>query len=163
MSHLASRQQSEGNDPSCGKRHNGRHAIGAQPRMASKLPLHGQLLKTMSHTRFDRGMTLIEFGSRCVPKGEIHELVSTDQHDATPGSRIDRVGFIGFMEAHNAGVIEIGDRFYLGEHFIGTVLGFDDCHFPNHYNILIATPRLQTAADIQGARPGMALRFEESI
>ena len=136
------------------------HGSGQRP---SKLVLRGQLVKAMFHTRQDRGMRLTEFESRCVPKGEMHELVSTDQVDALPGDRIDRVGFIGFMEARNAGVIERGDRFFIGGQLIGTVLGFDDCHFPNHYNILIASERLQTAADIAHAQPGAALHFEENL
>ncbi len=44
--------------------------------------------------------------------------------------------------------MEIGDPVHIAGVLIGQVLGFDDTHFPNHYNILIATDRLLTSQDI---------------
>lgn len=130
---------------------------------AGKLALDGRMIKLMRHSSHQRGMTLIAHRSRCVRSGEVHELVSTDQRALLPGARVDRVGFIGFMEATSAGVIEIGDRFSIGTNVIGVVLGFDECHAPNHYNILIATPTLLTAADLATATLGAAVRFEETV
>ncbi|WP_410951339.1 DUF6917 domain-containing protein [Pseudomonas sp. S1(2024)] len=127
----------------------------------SKARLDGKLVKLLFHTRHDRGMTLIEHASRCVRQGELHEVVSTDQLDAQAGSRIDRVGFIGFVEIQQAGVIERGDLLWSGDACLGWVLGFDECHFPNHYNILIATHRLMTADTLNDAGIGSVLHFEE--
>lgn len=31
---------------------------------------------------------------------------------------------------------------------MGTVLGFDGCHLPNHYNIVIHAPRLLTGRSL---------------
>lgn len=129
--------------------------------LPTKLGLPGRIVKTMHHRRTDRGMTLIEFVSRCIARGELHELVTTDQPGLAPGVRVDRVGFIGFMEALAPGVVERGDRFVVAGRCVGTVVGFDDCHYPNHYNIVIATPRLLTADDIDGLVPGADVRFEE--
>lgn len=137
-------------------------ALRAQIGTAGKNDLHGRLVKTMHHSRSDRGMEVIEFASRCVRTGEVHELVSTDQEGLVAGSKVDRVGFIGFMEVGNAGVIEIGDRVWAGDMQLGTVVGFDDCHFPNHYNILIKSNQLLTASEIPAAAPGMVVRFEEN-
>ncbi|MBJ7311267.1 Gfo/Idh/MocA family protein [Rugamonas sp. CCM 8940] len=130
---------------------------------ANKLVLGGRLVKLLRHSSHARGMTLIEARSRCVRAGELHELVSTDQAGLGSGDRVDRVGFIGFMEATGAGVIDVGDTFHIGDQAIGVVLGFDECHFPNHYNILISTDRLLTASDIPPATPGAAVRFEETV
>lgn len=130
---------------------------------ADKLALEGRLVKLLRHASHTRGMTLIEARARCVSAGELHELVSTDQVGLAAGSRVDRVGFIGFMEATSAGVIDVGDAFYIGGQAIGVVLGFDECHFPNHYNILISTDRLLTATEIPTAAPGAAVRFEEIV
>ncbi len=105
-------------------------------------------VKLLYHKNMNRGMKLIEHESRCVIKGEIHELVTTDQVQAMPGEQIDRVGFLGFAEILNGGVVEKGDEVRLGTNLIGQVLGFDDCHFPNHYNILIATNKLLSANDL---------------
>nr|WP_211215046.1 hypothetical protein [Algicola sagamiensis] len=93
-------------------------------------------------------MTLIEFESRCVRRGEVHELVTTTQRNLEAGDRVNDVGFIGFVEIHNAGVIEKGDLVLANEEQLGTVVGFDECHFPNHYNILIESEQLISATDL---------------
>jgi hypothetical protein len=83
-----------------------------------------------------------------VREGEVHELVTTDHAETAPGARIDRVGFLGFAELHNAGVIDRGDEVWIGDRLVGTVHGFDACHFPNHYNILIAAPAPVSGGDL---------------
>jgi hypothetical protein len=115
----------------------------------AKLTVEGALVKLLFHKQTDRGMRLLEFETRCVRRGEIHELVTTDHQDAVAGDRIDRVGFLGFVEIQTGGVIEKGDQVWISDRQIGTILGFDDCHFPNHYNILIAVDELATANDLE--------------
>lgn len=126
----------------------------------SKLPLQGSIVKALYHTRVDRGMRLIEHPSRCIRRGELHELVTTDQPGLGPGDRVDRVGFLGFMEAQGPGVIERGDGFLVAGRRVGTVVGFDDCHFPNHYNVLIETGSLLTADNWADFGPGTTVQFE---
>jgi hypothetical protein len=75
-------------------------------------------------------------------------MVTTDQSDAVLGDKIDRVGYLGFAEIASGGVMEVGDPVRIAGTQIGRVLGFDDTHYPNHYNILIATDRLLTSQDI---------------
>lgn len=128
----------------------------------SKFPLHGTIVKAMFHTRIDRGMRLIEHGTRCIRRGELHELVTTDQTGLGLGDRVDRVGFLGFMEAQGPGVIERGDRLLVAGRLLGTVVGFDDCHFPNHYNVLIETESLLTANSWADFGPGTSVHFEGS-
>ncbi|MEV6670573.1 hypothetical protein [Streptomyces sp. NPDC051162] len=114
----------------------------------AKRAVHATVVKVLVHRRHDRGMRLAEFAGRCVRRGEVHELVTTDQTDAVPGTRVDRVGFLGFAEIGCAGVIDRGDEVWAAGRRVGTVLGFDTCHFPNHYNVLIATPSLLTGAEL---------------
>lgn len=95
------------------------------------------LVKVLVHRRAERGMRLEPFASRCVRAGEVHELVATDHTVAEEGARIDRVGFLGFAEITVAGVVDRGDEVWIGSHRLGVVLGFDACHTPNHYNVLI--------------------------
>ncbi len=125
---------------------------------ANKQPAAGTVVKLLGHTRVDRGMTLMEEQSRCVRRGEIHEIVTTDQEGLAAGSRVDRVGFLGFAEFTEPGVVEVGDEVVLGARTIGRVVGFDACHFPNHYNILIRTERLLASGDID-LRVGEAIRI----
>ncbi|MGX7824469.1 DUF6917 domain-containing protein [Actinokineospora sp. 24-640] len=121
-----------------------------------KRAVSGTLVKVLVHRREDRGMRLEEFASRCVRRGEVHELVTTD-HGVADG-RIDRVGFLGFAEIDRGGVIDRGDEVRVGGTVVGTVLGFDACHFPNHYNILIHRDSPVTGSDI-ALSPESAVRF----
>lgn len=125
-----------------------------------KRTVTGQLVKVLTHRREDRGMSLEPFAGRCVRSGEVHELVTTDHTETAAGARIDRVGFLGFLEIGCAGVIDRGDEVWTEGRRIGTVLGFDACHFPNHYNILIHTPELLTGPQL-GLAPEMKVRFTQ--
>ncbi|MFJ8441831.1 DUF6917 domain-containing protein [Kitasatospora griseola] len=131
---------------------------GAVRENGPKRTVTGTLVKVLLHSRTERGMSLEPFASRCVRVGEVHELVTTDQRDTAPGARIDRVGFLGFAEIAAAGVLDRGDEVFVGEHRVGTVLGFDACHFPNHYNVLIAADQLLTGEQLE-LRPELPVRF----
>ena len=122
--------------------------MNAQQENGPKRVVRGTLVKVLLHRRDDRGMATEPHASRCVRAGEIHELVTTDHRETASGARIDRVGFLGFVEIGCGGVIDRGDEFYLDGRLVGTVLGFDACHFPNHYNILITVPEPVTGADL---------------
>ena len=123
-----------------------------------KLTVEGMLVKLLFHKQTRRGMHLLDFETRCIHHGEIHELVTTDQQNALAGESIDRVGFLGFVEISTGGIIEKGDEVWIEGKLIGRVLGFDDCHFPNHYNIIIAVNELLTSIE-----PGLALRDRVSF
>jgi hypothetical protein len=123
-----------------------------------KRVVRGALVKVLVHRRTDRGMRLEEHAARCVRRGEVHELVTTDQWDPRSGARIDRVGFLGFAELLCGGVIDRGDLVRIADTTVGTVLGFDACHLPNHYNILIHTERPVSGRDL-GLQPESAVTF----
>lgn len=126
----------------------------------AKRHVHGDLVKVLLHRRTERGMSLEPHAARCVRRGEVHELVTTDQRDTCAGARIDRVGFLGFVELSCGGVLDRGDTVRIGDIHIGTVLGFDACHFPNHYNVLIACDRLLTGGELK-LRPEMPVSFTQ--
>ncbi|MGI5355276.1 Gfo/Idh/MocA family protein [Streptomyces sp. CA-252508] len=117
-------------------------------RMAAKEPVTARLVKLLFHRRTDRGMVLSPWESRCVRAGDVHELVTTTDRPAAPGDRVDHVGFLGFAEFPAGAVVERGDTVLGPRGRIGTVAGFDECHAPNHYNILIDTDRVLTAEDL---------------
>ena len=124
----------------------------------AKRTVRGVLVKVLVHRRDDRGMLLEPFASRCVRAGEVHELVTTDHRDTASGARVDRVGFLGFVEIVEAGVIDRGDEVWAGDRLVGTVHGFDACHFPNHYNILIRTETPRTGPELR-LEPELPIRF----
>jgi L-arabinose 1- dehydrogenase len=111
-----------------------------------KREVEAVVVKLLHHRQTDRGMTLAHYETRCVRLGEIHELVTTDEPGGA-GGRIDRVGFLGFVEVTRPGVLEVGDEVVHRGRSLGRVLGFDECHFPNHYNILVASERTLAAED----------------
>ncbi len=84
-----------------------------------------------------RGLELIKPISRAVLSGEIHELIVTDQAEAAPGAKVDRIAYIGFFEVTQGGVIVEGDQVFCGDKLLGVIAGFDETHCPNHWNIII--------------------------
>ncbi|MDQ0994391.1 hypothetical protein [Streptomyces sp. V3I7] len=134
--------------------------VPASTENGAKRQLHGHLVKVLLHRRTERGMALEPHASRCVRRGEVHELVTTDHRETTEGARIDRVGFLGFVELACGGVLDRGDEVRIGDRLVGTVLGFDACHFPNHYNILITCDRLLTGEDLR-LHPELPVSFTQ--
>lgn len=126
-----------------------------------KRTLTARVVKVLVHHRHERGMSLEPHASRCVRAGDVHELVTTDHVETASGARIDRVAFLGFAEFDHGGVIDRGDRLSIGYRVVGPVLGFDACHFPNHYNILIHTGTPLSGGDL-GLRPEEELSFAQS-
>lgn len=118
------------------------------------------LVKVLVHRRMDRGMRLEPYASRCVRAGEVHELVLTDHTETDAGAVIDRVGFVGFVEIANAGVLDRGDEVRIGGRRIGVLLGFDGCHFPNHYNVLVHADPVVTGRDL-GLTPEAPVEFRQ--
>ncbi|MBB6121220.1 DUF6917 domain-containing protein [Nocardiopsis algeriensis] len=118
------------------------------------------LVKVLVHRRDERGMRLEPHASRCVRAGEVHELVATDHTGTETGTRIDRVGFLGFAEITSAGVVDRGDEVWIGSRRVGVVLGFDGCHLPNHYNVLVHADPVPTGRDL-GLAPEEPLVFRQ--
>lgn len=96
----------------------------------------------------DRGMELIEEGTRTACAGEIHELIVTDERAAGPGATVDRVAYLGFGELSNGGVLAVGDELFHGEELIGELAGFDYNHMPNHMNIVFYAKHFRTGTDL---------------
>jgi hypothetical protein len=96
----------------------------------------------------DRGLQLIQTKSRALKKNEIHELIITDEVNATPGAVVNQVAYIAFIEINKGGVMLVGDEVYWNNYLLGTVAGFDDTHMPNHQNIVLYSPKMVTGKDL---------------
>ncbi len=75
------------------------------------------------------------------------KLVTTDEVDAKPNKVVDRVGVIGFFEVCQGGSVAVGDPIFINDKKRGKVAGFDETHFPNHYNVVIHVPRKFTGLE----------------
>jgi len=102
-----------------------------------KRSIKGELVVVLDGYIENRGLQLISPISRCILKNEIHELIFTDERDAGPGKRVDKISYIGFFEVEKGSVMVAGDEVYLNNKLIGHIAGFDETHMPNHLNIII--------------------------
>ena len=105
-------------------------------------PIEGVVVALIHATFKDRGLSLIGSMSRALKRGEIHELMITDE-EARPGSRVDRVSVIAFFEVETGGLAVYGDEVLIDGRHIGHIAGFDLTHMPNHMNIVVKAESLK--------------------
>ncbi len=102
-----------------------------------KREMLGELVVVLDGRLEERNLQLIAPISRAVLKGDIHELILTDEPAAGPTKKINKIAYLGFLEVTQGGVMVVGDDLYVLGNIIGTVVGFDITHMPNHLNIVI--------------------------
>ena len=126
---------------------------------AVRLPLEARFVGVLNNRNDGRGLSLIQAHTRVVRRHDIHELILTDEQAAAPGSTVNGVHYIGFVEFQaGGGILAEGDRVSAGGKIIGTIAGFDESHCPNHYNVVIKGPRRVTGVEL-GQRPGDPVVF----
>ena len=109
-------------------------------------PVTGEIVALLHITFQERGLKLIQSRSRALRKGEIHELMTTDEEGAAPGGGADRVSAIAFFEVKEGGLVVVGDRVTMKRELLGTVAGYDMTHMPNHMNVLLKADSLEPPA-----------------
>lgn len=102
-----------------------------------------------------RGLRLIAPISRCLARGEIHELILTTQ-PVGPGDRVEDVHYLAFFEVTQGGVAVVGQTVRIAGHEVGRVAGFDETHMPNHMNVVLSGTRGVTGGEL-GLHPGDAV------
>ncbi|HHW27575.1 MAG TPA: hypothetical protein GXX23_09650 [Firmicutes bacterium] len=123
---------------------------------ASKNDLHGTVVAVLRGTLQDRNLGLIPQPSRVVLRGDIHELIATDE-EAAPGSNVGRVAYVAFVEFHNGGVLVRGDQVVIGGQVVGHLAGFDLSHAPNHMNVVVGGSLV--SGEERGLQVGMEVLF----
>lgn len=123
---------------------------------AKKTEIRGNLVVVLEGRLEERSLQLITPISRALLKGEIHELILTDEEGAKPGSSVNAIAYLGFFEVTAGGVMVSGDEVFLHQQLIGTVAGFDETHLPNHLNIVIKVPERKSGVEL-GAELGMEI------
>ena len=117
-------------------------------------PVTGEIVALLHITFQERGLKLIQSRSRALCKGEIHELMITDEEGAAPGGGADRVSAIAFFEVITGGLVVVGDKVTMKRELLGTVAGYDMTHMPNHMNVLLKADSLEPPALKVGDRLG---------
>jgi hypothetical protein len=131
---------------------------GGEARLLRR-PLAARFVEILDLQCDDRRLVLIKARSRAVRRHDIHELMLTDEAGAAPGATVDRVDYLGFVEFPEGGMLVYGDAVVVGGERIGVVAGFDESHFPNHYNVVIKGPRRASGVDLD-QYPGDPVLFE---
>ena len=116
----------------------------------------GEMVAILHITFDNRGLKLIQAKSRALQKNEIHELMITDEDEAHPRGKVNRVSALGFFEIKQGGLVVIDDEVSLAESFLGTLAGFDMTHMPNHMNVLLKTESI----DAPSIRVGDQIVFQ---
>lgn len=127
-------------------------------RYTSKRHVEGELVYVFCMKADHRWMRLEEIPSRALRTGEIHELILSDNPGLKPGTGVRDVSYVGFFEVAVSGIAEIGDEVWAGGVRLGSLAGFDMTHTPNHLNIVVATQKAQTGAEM-GFHVGTPVRF----
>lgn len=131
--------------------------FGSNP-YASKRPVVGRVVAVLRGVTDRRGLRLTGYRSRAVPRGQIHELMLTDEAAALE-STVNRVALLAFFEVEQGGVLLVGDRVSSDARALGHLAGFDETHMPNHQNVCLTGDDFRDGEAI-GLRVGDELRFE---
>lgn len=129
---------------------------------AKKRDVQGPLVVVLDGKLDNRDLSLIAPMSRCLCRGQVHELILTDEAAAKPGTRVQRIAYLGFFAVEQEGVIVSGDELLLNGKLIGHLAGFDETHMPNHLNIVIRTDKRLTGVELEG-NPGMSVVFHQPV
>jgi len=127
----------------------------------AKSDVKGNLVVVLQGKFEDRGLELIKPMSRCVKKHEVHELIASDEESIGPGSKVNKIAYIGFTEILEGGVIISGDLVYRNDELIGEIAGFDETHMPNHLNIVIRCDKRLTGVEL-GCCTGDGIIFRQT-
>src|SRR5215207_4932980 len=100
-------------------------------------PVEGVLVALMNGQLQRRGFVLKGYPTRALRAGDLHELIVTDELPEGDGSRVDHIGYLGFVEITQGGIVVRGDRLLVGTRAVGLLAGFDECHMPNHLNVIV--------------------------
>jgi len=104
---------------------------------AKRREVNGEMVVVLGSKRDRRGLSLVIPISRALLRNEIHELILTDEQEAGPGKKVDRIAYIGFFEVKLGGIVVIGDKVFTKDKAIAEIAGFDETHMPNHLNIIL--------------------------
>ena len=115
----------------------------------AKKEILGEIVAILDLIIGKRGMQLIAPMSRALLKHSICELALTDEDTARPGQFVNHVGYLGFLEVKAGGVAVVGDTISIREKLIGSLVGFDTTHAPNHLNLVIKVEKVTTGGQIK--------------
>ena len=115
---------------------------------AENRSVEGEVVTVLDSLHEARRLNLIPTYSRALLKDSIHELIATDETGKQPGQAANRIAYLAFFEVQRGGCIIVGEKLRVDGQLVGTVVGFDETHEPNHLNIVIGVNRRQTGRQL---------------
>jgi hypothetical protein len=103
----------------------------------AKTAVTGRVVVVLDGLLENRGLNLIQPISRAFPHGSIIELIGTAEKNVGPGTVVETIAYIAFVEMTAGGVLLVGDELVWNDTVIGTIAGYDDTHVPNHQNTIV--------------------------
>ncbi|MET3697768.1 hypothetical protein SAMN05877753_104357 [Bacillus oleivorans] len=107
----------------------------------------GKLVAVMDCYLENRGLQLIPQPTRAFKKWDIIELIATEE-TSSQNSTINSIAYLGFFEVTSGGIIQKSDKLKVNEKIIGSVLGYDETHMPNHINMIINLKEQRTGLEL---------------
>jgi hypothetical protein len=129
---------------------------------AANRPVEGEVVTILASSHEARGLRLIPTYTRALRRDSIHELIATDETSKKPGDTVDRIAYLAFFEVSRSGMVIVGESLLADDVPIGTVLGFDETHEPNHINIVIGVGQRQTGKQLK-LRIGSKIRLARDV
>jgi len=128
----------------------------------SARPVKGRVVAVLRYELDNRKLQLIVQKSRALRQGDVVEMATTDEAAAGPGEEVNSVGYLGFVEITEGGVVLTGEDVSVtadgNRGVIGNVAGFDETHMPNHLNVIVQVP-LRTTGKAMGWEIGQVVEF----
>ena len=128
----------------------------------AKSDVVGRVVCVLDARSEERGMELTIHPSRALCRNEIHELAITDEFEAAPGLTVNRVAYLAFFAIEEGGVVLQRDDVIAGGKSLGSVVGFDLTHFPNHLNVVAYREPRQTGLELR-LRLGDVVTFSSTL
>ena len=123
-------------------------------------PVAGRVVTVLDATHDSRGIQLISSYSRALPRYSIHELILTDEPGKKPGDTVNHIAYLGFFEVTEGGCLIVGEELSINHKPVGTLIGFDETHEPNHINIIIQSHEFMTGNQ-SGWKIDDSIRFDK--
>lgn len=126
---------------------------------AANRPVEGEIVTLLDSTHESRGLKLMPTYSRALTQHSIHELIATDERGKQPGDSVDHIAYLAFFEVVRGGCVIVGETLKVDGRPVGTIIGFDETHEPNHINIVVEVPARRTGKALDFSI-GKAVGFE---
>ncbi len=139
------------------------HRTGVRPGrpICIKRDVIAEIVVVLATRHEGRGLQLVSAYTRPVSRGDVHEVVLTDDRGLRPNQTVHEIACVGFIEITQGGVIVAGDEVLIGEDALASVAGFSEADAADHPRIVLLAPERRSGFEL-GIGLGERLRFRSA-